>query len=182
MAAESGENGGMEECAPASSVEVNSWSARNGGAIFKVCAIHDVGFYYVPDSCENRTGLWLEGDGHLFCTNLPYNVGSIRNGSNSDYDVFSNPDKENMVHLIWDVLGKGGHRQIFSSELQFRFWYQKFRKVTESVQSGDKNDTEAATRFLALLEVQKGCTEVYLSSWTQQREPGFNKTTPQECL
>lgn len=65
----------------------------------------------------------------LFCTVPPYNMRSIQNRSNSDYDVLSSTNMEKIVHLMWEVLKKAGHRHMFCTELQFSSWHKQFLKV-----------------------------------------------------
>lgn len=63
-----GEDGGMEECAPLSSEKVDASYAVVAGAVETGCAILDVGLDYVLDSYDNTTGLYLDPEVDVFCT------------------------------------------------------------------------------------------------------------------
>lgn len=128
------EEGGGDQPMQPSSADMEGGYALVVEEMELVCTIFDIGLGEVLDihdswlysTSQVLTGTSLEGLLDPFCTDPPYNVRSIHNKSNSNYDVFSNTDMEDMVQVVWDVLKKGGYGTIFCSEPQFGIWYKQF--------------------------------------------------------
>lgn len=156
MADASKDDGGGAECAQLCSAEMERAYGVVEAGMEKVCTIFDVGLGDVLDSHDGLTRMSLKGRVEFFCTYPHYNVRSIQNRFDSDYDVFCNTAMQDMDQLMWDVLMKGGQGHIFCSELQFGILYKKFRKVTEAVEeTRDEEDAAAATWTVWVCEVEK---------------------------
>ena len=111
-------------------LDANSVSAfhRLKSGMEEFCMVYATGFQELVEVHEATKGETLEDSVQLILTDPPYNIRRQLNAENSNYDVLTVHDMNDIVTQVSSMLLRGGHGHIFCASLQFETWYRMFDK------------------------------------------------------
>lgn len=105
-------------------------------ALKTYCNIYDVRFQDLPETME-LSGISLFERVEFVLTDPPYNIRRERGRSNSDYDVFTLQDMNELVGLFSEVMELGAHGHLFCADVQFKDWLDVLSSQKETVEYQD---------------------------------------------